>query len=119
MLTPNLPEAATLVGHLTPGGPAGDRSDEAESDARLARELGRLGPRHVVLTGGHRDAMTDLYWDGVDLVEIDGEIHEGRATHGSGCTHSAILAAQLGLGRSVLDAARVARTLSARRSPGD
>jgi len=65
------------------------------------------------LTGGHREVMSDLYWDGQTAVEIPGERQPGGATHGSGCTHSAVLAAQLGLGRSALDAARIARRMSA------
>jgi hydroxymethylpyrimidine/phosphomethylpyrimidine kinase len=54
---------------------------------------------------------SDLYWDGRVAVEIPGDHHAGP-THGSGCTHSAVLAAQLGLGRTVLDAARIARRLT-------
>jgi hydroxymethylpyrimidine/phosphomethylpyrimidine kinase len=134
VLTPNLPEASTLVHHLTrspkrPPGPPGSavraragvepaagkgrEADEPDTDAGLARALRRLGPACIVLTGGHREAGSDLYWDGETLVEIDGPRHPGGATHGSGCTHSAVLAAQLGLGRSPLEAARVARALSA------
>jgi hydroxymethylpyrimidine/phosphomethylpyrimidine kinase len=122
VLTPNLPEARTLVHHLRTGArsPAGS----GDTDADLARELQRSGSAHVVLTGGHRavttdlsgdgqtaggELVTDLYWDGATLVEIPGERHPGGATHGSGCTHSAVLAAELGLGRSVLEAARTAR----------
>jgi hydroxymethylpyrimidine/phosphomethylpyrimidine kinase len=113
VVTPNLPEATALVRHLAASDPTRAEADEPETDAGLARALGRLGPRHVVLTGGHREVMTDLYWDGLQLVEIAGESHQALATHGSGCTHSAVFAAQLGLGRSVLEAARVARALSA------
>jgi hydroxymethylpyrimidine/phosphomethylpyrimidine kinase len=107
VLTPNLPEAGRLVAHLTPAGGG------LAEDADLVRALRRLGPRHVVLTGGHRPVMSDLYWDGETLVEIDGDRHPPGAGHGSGCTHSAVLAAELGRGRSVLEAARTARALSA------
>jgi hydroxymethylpyrimidine/phosphomethylpyrimidine kinase len=132
VLTPNLPEARTLVGHagraragmVAPAPRAGARAEEAADkgadedvvpeldDLGLAKALHRLGPRHVVLTGGHRTVASDLYWDGETAVEIPGERHPGGATHGSGCTHSAVLAAELGLGRTVLDAARVARRIS-------
>jgi hydroxymethylpyrimidine/phosphomethylpyrimidine kinase len=135
VLTPNLPEARTLVGHagraragmVAPapraGAPAarpdeaadegaGERGAPELDDLGLAKALHRLGPRHVVLTGGHRTVASDLYWDGEMAVEIPGQRHLGGATHGSGCTHSAVLAAELGLGRSVLDAARVARRIS-------
>jgi hydroxymethylpyrimidine/phosphomethylpyrimidine kinase len=132
VLTPNLPEARTLVDHANrpragmvapvarAGEPAVQAADEGADeggapeldDLGLAKALHGLGPRHVVLTGGHRTVASDLYWDGETAVEIPGERHPVGATHGSGCTHSAVLAAELGLGRSVLDAARVARRIS-------
>ncbi len=78
------------------------------------RALLELGPRVVVLTGGHREAATDLFLDsaGGALVRIEGPRHPGGAAHGSGCTHSSVLAAQLALGRSPLQAARAARQLA-------
>jgi len=96
VLTPNLPEARVLAGELPR---AGDEDDEAEA---LLRALLALGPRIVVLTGGHRARAADLFLDSTG----DG------STHGSGCTHSSLLTAQLALGRSPLDAARIARALA-------
>jgi hydroxymethylpyrimidine/phosphomethylpyrimidine kinase len=46
------------------------------------------------------------------VVSIGGERHPDGAAHGSGCTHSSVLAAQLALGCSPLDAARTARALA-------
>lgn len=100
--TPNVPEASALV-------PSSDPSDVAA----LARAVHALGPRYVVVTGGHRSEPTDVFYDGERLIEIAGERHGGGATHGSGCTHSAALAAALARGLSPLDAARVARTVAA------
>jgi hydroxymethylpyrimidine/phosphomethylpyrimidine kinase len=71
-----------------------------------------LGPRAVVLTGGHREEATDLFFDGDRLVEIPGEHFEGGAAHGSGCTHSSALAAHLALGLDPLDAARAAKAIA-------
>jgi hydroxymethylpyrimidine/phosphomethylpyrimidine kinase len=45
-------------------------------------------------------------------VRIEGVRHPDGAAHGSGCTHSSVLAARLALGDSPLDAARAARTLA-------
>jgi hydroxymethylpyrimidine/phosphomethylpyrimidine kinase len=107
VVTPNLPEARMLAG-------VGDTSDEPEEAERLARALLSLGARNVVLTGGHRAQATDLFVDAADgeIVAIAGQREPDGAAHGSGCTHSAVLAAQLALGRSPLEAARRARALA-------
>jgi hydroxymethylpyrimidine/phosphomethylpyrimidine kinase len=105
VVTPNLPEATALAGHagLDPG----------ETDADLARTMLELGPRAVVLTGGHRQAPGDIYCDAAQLVEIATPRYDSSATHGSGCTHSAVLAAELAKGRTPLEAARTAARLAA------
>ena len=100
VITPNLPEARVLVG---------DGDDDAEA---LARALHDLGPRAVVVTGGHRDEATDVFFDGDELHLIPGERHADGAAHGSGCTHSSALAAHLALGFSPLEAARAARRIA-------
>jgi hydroxymethylpyrimidine/phosphomethylpyrimidine kinase len=109
VLTPNLPEARALLGHPP-------RSHEDEHEAlELARGLLAMGPEAVVLTGGHRAQASDLFLarDEPDTpVSIDGPRHPDGAAHGSGCTHSSVLAAQLALGRSALEAARVARAMA-------
>jgi hydroxymethylpyrimidine/phosphomethylpyrimidine kinase len=46
-------------------------------------------------------------------VEIPGERHPDGAAHGSGCTHSSALAAQLALGLEPLEAARRAKEIAA------
>jgi hydroxymethylpyrimidine/phosphomethylpyrimidine kinase len=130
VLTPNLPEARSLAGRdvLAPSEGAqpaaaaarsaaaagGDEDEDAEAQS-LARALLALGPKVVVLTGGHRARATDLFLDSAGdgaIVAIDGERHPDGAAHGSGCTHSSLLAAQLALGRTPLQAARVARALA-------
>ena len=79
--TPNLAEAKVLAG-----------SDAEPED--LARAVHALGPKAVVVTGGHRDEeATDVFFDGDRLEEIAGPRHETGAAHGSGCTHSSALAA--------------------------
>jgi hydroxymethylpyrimidine/phosphomethylpyrimidine kinase len=107
VLTPNLAEARALLAHV--GHPAADSAEDGE----LARALLDLGPRAVVLTGGHRARFGDIYCDAGQLVELDGERYESRATHGSGCTHAAVLAAELARGRMPLQAARIAAQYAA------
>jgi hydroxymethylpyrimidine/phosphomethylpyrimidine kinase len=117
VITPNLPEARALTGRTA--GEGGEAQPGVETQAReaedLARELLRLGPRVVVVTGGHRRRAVDVFLAAADAerpIEIDGQRHRDGAAHGSGCTHSSLLAAQLALGRSPLDAARIARRLT-------
>jgi hydroxymethylpyrimidine/phosphomethylpyrimidine kinase len=110
VLTPNLPEARVLAGRTAD--PAGDEDAEAEE---LIRAVIALGPRSVVLTGGHRTEALDLFLDSAaegPVVSIPGERHPDGAAHGSGCTHSSVLAAQLALGRAPLEAARIARAIT-------
>jgi len=104
VITPNVPEARTLIGD------AGNDLDVPE----LARRVHALGPQAVVVTGGHREPLTDVFFDGRRLVELDGERHEDGAAHGSGCTHSSVLAARLAHGDAPLEAARAARELASR-----
>ena len=115
VVTPNVPEARTLVKvGSAPTGisylPGGTGEDPA---ATLAREIHQLGPSVVVVTGGHRAQAVDVFFDGERLEEIGGNRHNGSA-HGSGCTHSSVLAARLAWGDDPLEAARVAKALASR-----
>jgi hydroxymethylpyrimidine/phosphomethylpyrimidine kinase len=104
VVTPNVPEARALAG-----------PDAKDLDPKeLARAIHSLGPQVVVVTGGHREDATDVFFDGHRLVEIPGPRHPGDAAHGSGCTHSSVLAARLALGDDPLEAARTAKELAAR-----
>jgi hydroxymethylpyrimidine/phosphomethylpyrimidine kinase len=98
-VTPNVPEAGVLAG----------TSGEPEA---LARAIHALGPEAVVVTGGHREDATDVFFDGERLVEIPGERYPDGAAHGSGCTHSSALAAHLALGYESLEAARRAKQIA-------
>jgi hydroxymethylpyrimidine/phosphomethylpyrimidine kinase len=101
VVTPNVPEARVLTG-----------LPEADSDV-LAPAMLKLGPRAVVVTGGHREQATDVFYDGATLTEIPGERYPDGAAHGSGCTHSSVLAARLAWGDTPLQAARVAKAMAA------
>jgi hydroxymethylpyrimidine/phosphomethylpyrimidine kinase len=112
-----VPEARALLGHGAPG--SHDRHDRPGGEdgeaAALVRGVLEMGPRIVVLTGGHREHAVDLFVDSdvpQRLVSIPGRRHRDGASHGSGCTHSSVLAAQLALGRDPLQAAFAARALA-------
>jgi hydroxymethylpyrimidine/phosphomethylpyrimidine kinase len=100
VITPNLAEARVLV------------DDPGLDGIALVRALHALGADNVVVTGGHRETGTDLFFDGTTLTELPGERHPDGAAHGSGCTHSATLAARLALGDEPLAAARHARAVA-------
>lgn len=120
ILTPNVPEARVLAGHVSyPTN--GEQSRMTAEDERgeaiaLARAVSSLGPEIVVLTGGHRAQAIDLFLErsaaDEQVVEIPGQRYPDGAAHGSGCTHSSVLAAQLALGRAPLQAALTARALA-------
>jgi hydroxymethylpyrimidine/phosphomethylpyrimidine kinase len=101
VVTPNVPEARVLAG-----------AAEDTGAEELVRAVHALGPDAVVLTGGHREEATDLFFDGRQLVEIPGERHPDGAAHGSGCTQSSALAAHLALGHEPLEAARAAKRIA-------
>lgn len=99
--TPNIPEARVLAG-----------LGEDASQEELARAVHALGPAAVIVTGGHSEALVDLFFDGEEPVEIPGERHPGESAHGSGCTHSSAVAAFLARGAEPLQAAAAARQLA-------
>jgi hydroxymethylpyrimidine/phosphomethylpyrimidine kinase len=101
VVTPNLAEAAVLA-----------QEDAGAGAETFARAIHALGPRAVVVTGGHGTHATDLFFDGERLVELPGERYPDGASHGSGCTHSSALAASLALGADPLEAARRAKEIA-------
>jgi hydroxymethylpyrimidine/phosphomethylpyrimidine kinase len=101
LLTPNLHEAAALLGR-----PVRDVGEMREA----ARDLRALGPAAVLVKGGALagDAV-DVFFDGTRLVELTGARVETRNVHGTGCTLSAAICARLALGDDLLDAVRGAK----------
>jgi hydroxymethylpyrimidine/phosphomethylpyrimidine kinase len=97
LVTPNLPEAETLSGIRI-------RSD---ADRRLAAGLiAEQGARAVLVKGGHArgSEVRDLLFDGRFFTEFVAPRIRTRATHGTGCTLSAAIAANLALGRDLEEA---------------
>jgi hydroxymethylpyrimidine/phosphomethylpyrimidine kinase len=102
VVTPNLAEARELSGLAKEASPE-----------ELARAVHALGPKAVVVTGGHSEDGADLFFDGEVTEAIEGPRHPDGASHGSGCTHSSALAAHLALGLDPLEAALAARAIAA------
>ncbi len=101
VVTPNLAEAEALLRRPV-------RSVAAMAQA--ARDLHALGPRAVLVKGGHLEGdPIDVFFDGRRLEELRAPRIDTRHTHGTGCTLSAAIAARLALGADALDAARGAK----------
>ncbi|CAN5160960.1 bifunctional hydroxymethylpyrimidine kinase/phosphomethylpyrimidine kinase [soil metagenome] len=100
--TPNLPEARELAGR-----------HEGGTQVELGEAILALGPRAVVVTGGHTDDWADVLVEDSGHTRIDGPRFADGAAHGSGCTHSSALAALLARGMELSEAARWAREIAA------
>jgi len=101
--TPNLHEAALL---------SGIEVDSLEAMREAALRIAGMGPRAVVVKGGHADFSpgTDVLYDGSDFFELAADhIADGKSVHGTGCTFSAAIAARLALGESIETAVRNAK----------
>jgi hydroxymethylpyrimidine/phosphomethylpyrimidine kinase len=87
VITPNLPEAAVLLGAPEPR--------DLDEMGAMARDLLRLGPTSVLLKGGHLDGpdSTDVYCDADTLEVLTAPRIATKNTHGTGCTLSSALAA--------------------------
>ena len=96
LVTPNLPEAADLLGMPVPS----DRN----SMLGLAEKVARLGTAGVLLKGGHLsgEESPDLCMYGGEVQWFESRRQQTRNTHGTGCTLSAAIAAELALGLPVL-----------------
>jgi hydroxymethylpyrimidine/phosphomethylpyrimidine kinase len=111
-----LPLAAVITPNLYEAGGLLDGEVESLEDMKeAARALHELGPRSVLVKGGHLggDRAVDVFYDGAELVAIDGERFDTDDTHGTGCALSAAIAARLAHGDELLDAVRFAKVFVA------
>ena len=113
LVTPNLPEASALCGRVV---------DSPDAMRAAARTIAGLGPNAVLVKGGH------LEGDALDVLYYEGRFEEFRAsridsnhTHGTGCTYSAAITAELAKGASLTEAVRRGKqfiTRAIETSPG-
>ncbi len=90
LLTPNIPEAEALTGL---------KVRTLEEMAEAAKSLQAMGPRHVLLKGGHRDGdAVDLLLAGKTIQKLTAERIDTVNTHGTGCSYSAAVATLLAQG---------------------
>lgn len=102
VVTPNLPEAEVL---------SGLRVQTLEEMYAAARAIHALGPRYVVIKGGHASGKpVDVCFDGERFLELSAERVQTPHTHGTGCTFSAAITAFLARGQRIEEALRNAKT---------
>jgi hydroxymethylpyrimidine/phosphomethylpyrimidine kinase len=104
ILTPNLPEAASLLGVSV----AKTRQEiEQQGQALL-----RLGPKAVLMKGGHLegDESPDLLVSETGSLWLESQRIKTKNTHGTGCTLSAAITAELAKGQPLEDAVKNAKS---------
>lgn len=103
LLTPNIPEAATLLGE--------PEADDVATMIEQAQRLLRMGPGAVLLKGGHafgEEAVDVLVWGDGDSLLLASPRSSAKK-RGTGCTFASAAAASLARGASVSDACRAAK----------
>ena len=103
LITPNLPEAAKLLGGR-------QAKDEREMSAQ-GEALKRLGAKAVLVKGGHGEGpkAVDILIDAEGELRLEAPRIQTRNTHGTGCTLSSAIAAELAKGASLREAAVAAK----------
>ena len=100
VITPNMLEAELLTGMEV---------RDLNAMKAAAQKLMEMGARAVIVTGGHLEKPTDVLCDAVGLETFGGDHVKSLNTHGSGCTFSSAIAAQLACGQHLRDAAILAK----------
>jgi len=100
VITPNVPEAEVLTGLTI--------TEVADMEV-AARKIVEMGARAVIVKGGHMERAVDVLFDGTDLVQLGGDKVKTENTHGTGCTFASAITALLASGRSLLEAATLAK----------
>ena len=101
MITPNLPEAEEILGF---------KIENLDDMRKASKDLMKLGPKYVLIKGGHleKDA-TDILYDGNNFYEFEGKRINTIHTHGTGCTLSSTIAANIAKGINPKDAVEKAK----------
>ena len=94
---------------------AGMRVAEPEDMEEAARRIHTMGPRYVLVKGGHlKGDATDLLWNGREFTRFTAARIDSTNTHGTGCTLSAAITAGLARGQALGDAIRSAKAYVSR-----
>lgn len=102
VVTPNIYEAEALIGKKIAG------VDDMKS---AAIDILKLGSNKVVVKGGHleEDRSTDILYDRQEFKALESQRVETKNTHGTGCTFSSAIAANIALGKEFFEAVTLAK----------
>lgn len=101
--TPNIPEAEMLTGM---------RIASMQERELAAKRIVEMGSRYALIKGGHgapEEPMVDLLYDGRSFAYLESKRVDTRHTHGTGCTYSAAITAELARGKTVAEAMQTAK----------
>lgn len=101
LLTPNIPEAETITGM---------KIESIENMKQACKEIASLGAKNVLVKGGHFNGEpTDILYDGIQFYSFAGKRIDSKNTHGTGCTLSSAITANLANGLSMEEAVRAGK----------
>lgn len=101
LITPNILEAEEILGI---------KIDNIDDMKEAATRLNELGSKAVLVKGGHlKGEATDLLYDGVEFTYFKQERINTKNTHGTGCTLSSAIAANLAKGMTMKEAVSIGK----------
>ncbi len=101
LVTPNIPEAEVLTGC---------KIESLAEMEQAAKQIYAMGPKQVLVKGGHlNDDATDIFYDGQRFLHLAARRIATKNTHGTGCTLSSAIAANIALGFPVTEAVQKAK----------
>jgi len=102
IITPNIYEAEVLINN---------KISTVDEMKFAAQEILKLGAKNVVVKGGHlgEDRATDILYDGQEFKDLESQRIETKNTHGTGCTFSSAIAANIALGKGFFEAVTLAK----------
>ena len=104
VVTPNAMEAEVI---------SGVKIGTLEDGKRAAKKIATLGPGAVVVKGGHilqrEDKAIDILLHKGEFTLLEAQRYETKTTHGTGCSFSSAIAAELAKGSGIPEAVRVAK----------
>lgn len=101
VITPNIPEAEVLTGI---------KISSADDMKEAAKKLFSYGSQFMIVKGGHlMESAEDILYDGSHWISLPGKRIKTKNTHGTGCTFSSAIAAELAKGKETVSAIKQAK----------